>query len=141
MAPCIKYKPCLCVKRTSCSVSYRVEPLATGRPLWSVWDTLCSSASEPARHPSSDTLPSVLLKHLQMGGKEVSTNTIGFLKRNKVSKSSHKHNILRSSTQKKSLRDEQCRYNKHYSLILFIQASFEESILFCFLSSGWIISV
>ena len=65
------------VALTLCCASYRVEPLATCGPLRGVWDTLSSSASQPARHPSGNTLSSVILQHLQMGEKEALTNTAG----------------------------------------------------------------
>lgn len=56
--------------RQGVTVSYRVERLAAGRPLGSGGDTLRPSASEPARHPPGDTVPAVLLQHLQMNIKK-----------------------------------------------------------------------
>lgn len=93
------------VTLTSCRVSYRVEPLATSGPLRSVWDTLSSSASQPARHPSGNTVSSVILQHLQMGEKEALTYTAGLIYRRKeVFKSSRTHHVSQSSAQKTLLK-------------------------------------
>lgn len=51
-----------------CGVSYRIECLATGGSLGSGGDTLSSSASQPARHPSGHAVASVLLQHLPTEG-------------------------------------------------------------------------
>lgn len=52
-------------RRVSHDSSYRIEPLATGWPLGSVRDALCSSCSQPAGHPAGNTMLSILLQHLR----------------------------------------------------------------------------
>lgn len=65
--------------------SYRVQALPAAGSLRSVWDTLCSSASKPARHPSGHAALDVLLQHLwtekhEVPQEEMTSTSSGFLK-------------------------------------------------------------
>lgn len=109
-------------------VSYRVERLAAGRPLGSVGDALRSSASEPARHPPGDTVPPVLLQHLQMGGKE--EETTGSENVRVITQTASYDRVTDGGTVQVNITET-----------LFIQGNAEGSIFLSFMSSGWIISV